>query len=195
MKNNNYNIGTGNSVQEDKNKEKFKTLIQQQEKFKSFTRIINGLLYGDKNGRTEEAKSGLVKIIYDQKEDIKEYRKDQKDQASKSIETIGLFSAILALLIIDVNIIKSADSFLAAILLIVALTCSMAIFAVLIHSFFSPDEKEKFGKMPFQLPMAILIGLILVGTICYYKNLDLYHLENENQKVNINQTQIDLVNK
>ena len=114
-----------------------------------------------------------------------EYRNELGRQTSKNIETVGLFSAILALLIIDVNIIKSAESFLAAILLVVALTCSMAIFIVLIHSFFTPEGEEKFRKKAFQIPMIILMGLVLLGVIVHFKNLDLHYSKNENQKTTI----------
>ena len=116
----------------------------------------------------------LDKRIDDYKDKVDRYKIEVEKQASKNIEIIGIFSAILALLIIDVSIIKSAESFLAAILLVIALTCSMAIFVVLIHSFFAPEGMEKFGKKSFQIPMVILIGLVILGIIVHFKNIDLY---------------------
>src|SRR5680860_413737 len=64
---------------------------------------------------------------------VEEYKKQIETRSFKGIEIIGVFSAILALLIIDVSIVKSVDSFLAAILLISALTCFIIVFITLIH--------------------------------------------------------------
>jgi len=105
----------------------------------------------------------LDKKISDSDKKIEEYKKDIDRQSSKAIEVIGIFSAILALLIIDVSIIKSAESFLPAILLIISLTCSMSIFAVLIHSFFSSSSENKFKTKHFWIPMIILIFLTILG--------------------------------
>jgi len=82
---------------------------------------------------------------------VEDYKKELEKERSRNIEIIGLFSSVLALLIVDVSIIKSVESFFAAILLIVSLTCSMAIFAVLIHTFFCPTDKVKFS-WSFWLP-------------------------------------------
>jgi len=103
---------------------------------------------------------------------INKYRGKLETQSSKNIEIIGIFSAILALLIIDVNIIKSIDSFLSAILLIVGLTCSMSIFILLVHFCFSPDGKAKVGKF-FWIPNTILIILICLGFLFYFFNIDI----------------------
>ena len=107
-----------------------------------------------------------------QEKKLIKYKEDSIKQGSKNIEVIGLFSAVLALLIIDVSIIKSVDAFLNAILLISGLTCSVSIFAILIHIFFSPDDKIKF-KRYFWIPFIILSLLVLVGIIAYiYKPLN-----------------------
>ncbi len=74
-------------------------------------------------------------------------------QNSRNIEIIGIFSAVLALLIIDINIIKAAPNFLAAILLISGLTASLLIFASLIHSLFAYDTKT------------FWIGIIIIGIL------------------------------
>jgi len=100
----------------------------------------------------------------------KEYDEKLREQSNKNIEIIGIFSAILALLIIDVSIIKSVGSFLQAILLISALTCSIAIFAVLIHIFFTQSDKTKFSKIIFWLPFAILFILIFLGILAQVFN-------------------------
>lgn len=110
----------------------------------------------------------LEKKINDSDKKIEEYKKNIDKQSSRAIEIIGIFSAILALLIIDVSIIKSVDSFLSAILLITALTCSLIIFVVLIHSFFVPSDKKKLGKA-FWIPIGILILFIILGIIAYQK--------------------------
>jgi hypothetical protein len=100
----------------------------------------------------------------------KEYDEKLREQTNKNIEIIGIFSAVLALLIIDVSIIKSVNSFLQAILLILALTCSIAIFAILIHIFFIPSDKTKFSKIIFWIPFVILFVLILLGILAQFFN-------------------------
>jgi len=100
----------------------------------------------------------------------KEYDEKLREQTNKNIEIIGIFSAVLALLIIDVSIIKSVNSFLQAILLISALTCSMAIFAILIHVFFSPSDKTKFSGKIFWIPFVILFILIVLGILAQVFN-------------------------
>src|SRR3989344_471983 len=47
----------------------------------------------------------LEKKIDDYKSEVDGYKKDLEKQSSRNIEIIGIFSAVLALLIIDVNII------------------------------------------------------------------------------------------
>lgn len=93
-----------------------------------------------------------------------------REQSNKNIEVIGIFSAVLALLIVDVSIIKSETSFLLEILLITALTCSVAIFAILIHVFFTPSDKIKFGKYIW-IPLGILILFIILGMISNWNDL------------------------
>lgn len=108
----------------------------------------------------------LIDRVGDLNNKIREQEGELKNQSSRNIEIIGVFSAILALLIIDVSIIKSVSNFLAAILLIVGLTCSLAIFAILIHSFFGPKENKGVGPH-FWIPAGILILLMLIGLVSY----------------------------
>ncbi|MDD5750068.1 MAG: hypothetical protein PHU56_00225 [Candidatus Pacebacteria bacterium] len=110
---------------------------------------------------------------------IETLKNDIENQKNRIPEIVGLFSAIIALVLVDVNIIKSANSFLSAILLIVALTCSVAIFAVLIHLFFAPVEKVKFTRRSFLIPNIILAVLIIVGMLLYFLNIDINKIRPE----------------
>jgi len=100
--------------------------------------------------------------IKEQKKKMDEQESRIKEQANKNFEILGLFSAIIALIIIDVNIVKSANDFLSAILLIVSLTCSLIIFASVIHSFIARPNHITFGKS-FYIPVIILASLIIIG--------------------------------
>jgi len=115
----------------------------------------------------------LEKKVDEYKDKIDEYKKELEKQTFRNVEIIGIFSAILALLIINVSIVKSVESFLSAILLIAALTCSVVIFAVLVHLFFTPADEIKFRKS-FWIPISILIILIIVGVVTYLKGINLY---------------------
>ena len=109
----------------------------------------------------------------EQKRESEEQKKRLEQQSTRSVEVIGVFSSILALLITNVSIVKSADTFISAMLLIVALTCSVAIFSVLIHIFFSPEDKRKFG-MSFWIPIGILLTFVGIGCVTFYRGFDLY---------------------
>lgn len=95
---------------------------------------------------------------------VNDYTNDLKKQTNRNIEVIGIFSSVIALLIINVNIINTANSFLKAILLIVSLTSSISIFAILIHSFFENSEKVKLTKY-FWIPFTLLILLVAFGIL------------------------------
>ncbi len=119
------------------------------------------------------------------RDDLEKLKKDNdknKDeivkQGSRNIEIIGIFSAVLALLIIDVNIVKAAPNFLAAILLIVGLTASLLIFASLIHSLFAHDtKKQSVNTKCFWTGVALLGILIVVGILFHIFGWDLYNSE------------------
>ncbi len=115
----------------------------------------------------------LNKVV--EKEDELEARilrneKEVEKQTSRGVEIIGIFSAVLALLIGDVSIIKSVTSFLSAILLTTALAAVMATFAILIHVLFVPDDKKRMTSKSLWMPIIILILFIILGIIAeYYK--------------------------
>jgi len=105
-----------------------------------------------------------------QRSEVNELKEDIKKQTFRSVETLGIFASILALLIIDVSIIKSVDKFLSAILLISGLTFSISIFLILIHILFSTEKKTKLWKRWFWLPFLGLGGLIILGVVAYFKH-------------------------
>lgn len=109
----------------------------------------------------------LVTEVNNLKGDLRDNKSQLERQSSRNIEIIGIFSAVLALLIIDTSIIKSVVSFLAAILLIAGMTASLAIFLILTHEFFDPQAgTRKIGKY-FWIPFSVLIILIIVGLVTY----------------------------
>lgn len=122
----------------------------------------------------------IKKINDDQEIKVDLLKKDLEKQKDRTIEIVGLFSAIIALVIIDASVIKSAETFLAAILLITSLTCSMAIFAILIHSFFAQENKIK--EKYILVPIVLLSVLISIGIITYFFKMDLYQMNNEDKR-------------
>jgi len=130
--------------------------MSQTEELKLYPEILNK--FGEKIKDTE---ADLVKV----NEKIELYNEKIVDQSNKNIETIGVFSAILALLIIDVSIVKSATSFLSAILLIVSLAAVLSIFAILIHVLFVPTDKQRLSSKILWFPIAILILFIILGIL------------------------------
>jgi hypothetical protein len=99
------------------------------------------------------------------KKDFEIYKDKLLEQSNRNIEIIGIFSSVLALLIIDVSIIKSANNFLSAILMISSLACVMGTFAFLIHFFFTPEDKFKASIHKIWWPISILIAFIILGIL------------------------------
>lgn len=120
--------------------------------------------------------------------DFKDIKKEVEQQKNRVPEIVGLFSTIIAFVLIDVSIIKSAPNFLAAVLLIGALTCSLIIFAVLIHSFFSFGINKIETGIAFSGPIAILAGLIIFGIFMHCLGYNLYEkkFDNNEEIKNIN---------
>ena len=133
---------------------------------------------------------GILSNNYDrQTSDIKTLKDDVNEQRNRIPEVVGIFSAIIALVLIDVSVIKSAESFLAAILLIIGLTCTVSIFALLIHKLFAKSEGSvvNFGKY-FWIPIGIQIILLIIGISFYYMGKDLYSIPNVASNVSANAT-------
>jgi hypothetical protein len=120
------------------------------------------------------------------KKEVSEYTQDIKKQTNRNIEIIGLFSSVLALLIINVNILNNATSFLSSIMLIIGLTSSIAIFSILIHSFFNSSSNNNIHKS-FWIPFSILFLLLLFGIIVEATDMK-YDTKKTNVESNTNAT-------
>ncbi|QZT38710.1 hypothetical protein K5X82_07370 [Halosquirtibacter xylanolyticus] len=92
---------------------------------------------------------------------FEEFEQKLKSATHKSFEIIGLFSSVMALLIINVNIVSSSHSLPSAIVLIIGLTCSVSVFAGLIHILFGANN---INKLLLFAPHFILL-LLLIGAI------------------------------
>ncbi len=112
------------------------------------------------------------------------FTNELKEQSNRGQETLGLFAALLALIVINVNIISSAQSFLSAILLIVSLTCTMSIFVSILHVITSHNSgteiKRSLLHKIFFVPAIFLILLVTIGIISYAKGKDLYIIDAAN---------------
>lgn len=157
------------------------------EEFLEYTREVikeAAKQWGSVDEQFKKEINNIRKSINNLKKDNKKNKEEIVKQGSKNIEIIGLFSAVLAMLIIDVNIIKSAPYFLAAILLITGLTSSLMIFASLIHRLFSCQQNKDVGSVSFLMGTAILVLLIIAGIYFYEKDADLYTLQHHSNTSN-----------
>jgi len=126
------------------------------------------------------------KNIKKQQNEMGKLKDDIENQKNRIPEIVGLFSAIIALVLIDISIIKSVPNFLSAILLISALTCSMAIFAILIHSFFSANKRNESSRY-FWIPFTILSLLVVAGIFTHVIwGIDLYDFNQQTKYNRIN---------
>lgn len=142
---------------------------------------------------TTDKMSEYDKILSDYKKQIEEHNKEMESQKSELIfiksdiekqknripEIVGIFSAIIALVLIDVSIVKSAETFLSAILLILSLTCSLSIFLFIVHVFFSPEDGKKIKERYVWVPVFLLWLLTILGIFIYYFDFDVYKIENK----------------
>lgn len=100
------------------------------------------------------------------------FEKSLKDSTNKGLETIGIFAAVLAVIIINVKVIESANSFLAAMTLMTSLTSTMIIFTSMIHFYLSPNDKKSLGY-GFWIPMTFNCILIFTAIITHIYGKDI----------------------
>ncbi|HXE96194.1 MAG TPA: hypothetical protein VN642_07305 [Dongiaceae bacterium] len=104
------------------------------------------------------------------------FESNLKDSTNKGLESLGIFAAILAVIIINVKIIESATSFLSAMLLMSTLTCSMITFTSLIHFYLSPNSNNQKLGLGFWLPMSFIFLLIVLAFVTHIKGVDIYRI-------------------
>lgn len=162
------------------------TLSRKQEKelYYDFFERINGRIREIENQISDI--DNKVKSAEELDKKVMNFENNIKDQANRNIEILGVFASVLALLIVDVNVIKAAPNFLSSILLIISLTCSIAVFASIIHVFFSPNDNVKFG-WSFFTPIIILVLLVIVGIVSNVKGLDLNKNNDTKDKLQVKQ--------
>lgn len=130
----------------------------------------SNIIYADILNKIVKKEDELQDRIAAAEEKIGEYKKEVEKQGFKSIEIIGIFSAVLALVLIDVSIIKTATTFLAAILMIASLAVVMAIFALIIHLLFAPEDRYKLRWWTVWLPILVLISFIILAVVAQHYN-------------------------
>ena len=93
---------------------------------------------------------------------IEELDNKLNTQQNNFLEIIGLFSAVIALIIINVIIVKSNENFFKSICLIIGLTCAMIMFSNLIHIFFA---KKIITMLLFIISGILLLIMLILGFI------------------------------
>lgn len=130
------------------------------------------------------------------KEEFEKYKENYNKQVFHTVEIVGVFSSVVALLVVNAGIVNAADTFLKASILIVGLSCVIIIFASLIHFFFNVDERRKPGASLIA-PLGILIGLLIAGLIVEfaydgaYKNISSPEKDNISVEAKIEQSYSD----
>ena len=143
-----------------------KNLTEKQihEIFENYRRVIDEL--AKRIGREQDKTNELEKRFIELENKNKDIKRNLEEITSRNIEILGIFASIIALVIIDVSIVKSVKSFLSAILLITGLTASVASILSLVHFFFSPQDKKKLS-WGFYISLFIIGGLIILGIKAY----------------------------
>lgn len=102
-----------------------------------------------------------------------------KSKMARNVETLGLFASLMALLLINANIINSAKTFLGAILLVSSLSCTVILFAAVIHHFFNADDDNSSIHPSFYFSISIIGALIVIGILTYSFDKDIYSQNTE----------------
>ena len=126
----------------------------------------------------------VEKKIYDIKKELEKYKEAYNKQVFRTVEIVGVFSSVVALLVVNAGIVNSADTFLKASILIAGLSSVIIIFASLIHFFFNVDEKRKPG-VSLIVPFCILVGLLIAGLIVEFACDGAYKNISSSEKDNI----------
>lgn len=126
----------------------------------------------------------VEKKINDIKKELEKYKEAYNKQVFRTVEIVGVFSSVVALLVVNAGIVNSADTFLKASILIAGLSSVIIIFASLIHFFFNVDEKRKLGAS-FIVPFCILILLLIAGLIVEFAYGEAYKKISSPEKDNI----------
>ncbi len=130
------------------------------------------------------------------KEELEKYKEAYNKQVFRTVEIVGVFSSVVALLVVNAGIVSATDTFLKASILIVGLSCVIIIFASLIHFFFNVGETRKLG-VSFFAPLGILILLLIAGLIAEfaydgaYKNISSPEKDNISVEAKIEQSYSD----
>lgn len=129
----------------------------------------------------------LIKIDSEFATKMMEFDTKLAENTNRGLESLGIFAAVLALIIINVKVIESANTFLSAMLLITTLALVLMIFTAMIHYFLSPNRRDCLGKF-FWIPIAILSALLVLGIVTHVVGIEIYNVVRSNKKdiVNVN---------
>jgi uncharacterized membrane protein len=94
--------------------------------------------------------------------EIEHIKTKEQESSYKSIQTIGLFTSVLALIITNINIITNTKDALTILALLTAMNCSLLIFTSIIYFYFDTTQTKKLGKS-FWIPFGLLFILLLVS--------------------------------
>lgn len=133
---------------------------------------------------TEKSIKSMRAELFDIKKELEKYKEAYNKQVFRTVEIVGVFSSVVALLVVNAGIVNSADTFLKASILIAGLSCVIIIFASLIHFFFNVDETRKPG-ISLIAPFCILIGLLIAGLIVEFAYDGAYKNISSSEKDNI----------
>lgn len=112
---------------------------------------------------------------------MREFDTKLTENTNKGLESLGIFAAVLALIIINVKVIESANTFLSAMLLITTLALVLMIFTAMIHYFLSPNRRDCLGKF-FWIPIGILSSLLVIGIVTHVAGIEIYNEVKNNKK-------------
>lgn len=172
---------------------KLESMIKEsEEKIKDYQSHVKKEIEDEINEKLEEKINDIAKCYIEPvKNELKnindefaKHKEAYNKQVFRTIEIVGIFSSVVALLVVNAGIVNAADTFLKASILIVGLSCVIIIFATLIHFFFNVGETRKLG-VSFFAPLGILILLLIAGLIAEFAYGEAYKKISSPEKDNI----------
>lgn len=119
--------------------------------------------------KSENLKNDLEKVD----KDVKDLDKRTKNTELRSIEIIGIISAVIALVLVFVETANAQTSLENSFFVLITATAALVIFVSLIHYFFNTENKNSYQYYIASLIFfLIIISLILVYIFFLKNNLD-----------------------
>jgi uncharacterized coiled-coil protein SlyX len=124
--------------------------------------------YKEQVGAQREELTAVQNELKSLKGSVDDVKNELGNSVSRSIEIVGLFSAIIAFIVVDVSVIKSLQNFFSAALMIIGLTAGLVLFAVTVHLLFHPGDIRPEAIKVRKISVWILASILFLAGFNFF---------------------------